>query len=592
MRAATSIGVSPSRVTDSLGVEMIDSLERSGGQLQDLACRTELEIGLVTKAFEGLAGCSDTMLNIAARIVGCVEDESVRSVLAKVQTLGAEAKRFVSDRLNATTGLLAVVTEEVELLRELSGITRGQEAIVGEINAFSVLTKTEVARLGDTGANFLYLAGELADFSKSFTADTRALASHTDGRKVAIEETRRVLAVELPRLQNEFSRIEAELGAALAVFDSSLNRLLQTPAQFRGCVKDIAGQIAGVVTAIQVHDVTRQQVEHVRESLALVAGSIRASLDSQLGVAAKAGEAYAGLKIQSYQLRSVRSTVATWATQVGTCMAGIHEVSASEVMNLGPLVLEQERLVVSQLAHMELLERESERYSERIQRTFGGLSNLVQLVGEHLERSKAIRNRLRLLTFNSIIEGRRLGSQAAAVLAISQSIKATSAGWGELADQSGRAMEKILTLVQQTNQVMETFSPASTDRLRDAQVQTKSGLGSLRTAAVFAEEQAREMKSVTANMHATVAGIGNTGTLFDASLANLDTVLAAVEALMRQLEIKYPEAVTMFDAEQVEKMFSSSYTTEMERLVLQAALRGEKLPESQSTFAGNVVELF
>jgi hypothetical protein len=39
-------------------------------------------------------------------------------------------------------------------------------------------------------------------------------------------------------------------------------------------------------------------------------------------------------------------------------------------------------------------------------------------------------------------------------------------------------------------------------------------------------------------------------------------------------------------------LFSASYTTEMERGVLRAALNGTELPGAQQTFAGNSVELF
>ena len=38
------------------------------------------------------------------------------------------------------------------------------------------------------------------------TDDIQALASQTDARKVAIEETRQVLSTELPRLQKTFRR--------------------------------------------------------------------------------------------------------------------------------------------------------------------------------------------------------------------------------------------------------------------------------------------------------------------------------------------------------------------------------------------------
>ncbi len=47
-----------------------------------------------------------------------------------------------------------------------------------------------------------------------------------------------------------------------------------------------------------------------------------------------------------------------------------------------------------------------------------------------------------------------------------------------------------------------------------------------------------------------------------------------------------------YDAAEVEQLFSASYTTELERDVLRAALHGTALPVAQPTLAGNSVELF
>ena len=107
------------------------------------------------------------------------------------------------------------------------------------------------------------------------------LADHTDGRRAAIEETGRVLAAELPRLREELARIEVDLGNALAVVDSSLTQLSRTPVQFRTCVEDVAQQIAGVVAAVQAHDITRQQIDHVQEAFALISARMRSDGNSE-----------------------------------------------------------------------------------------------------------------------------------------------------------------------------------------------------------------------------------------------------------------------------------------------------------------------
>ena len=314
---------------------------------------------------------------------------------------------------------------------------------------------------------------------------------------------------------------------------------------------------------------------------------------SEKEAAQEIARAYAGLTIQIYQLRTIKETIANWASQIRTCMGGILRVSTSEVVGIGPVVLEQEREVSSQLAHIERLERKSQAHGERLHRTLGGLSNLMQLVSQHLQRSKSVRSdRLRLLTFNSIIEASRLGTQAAAILAIAKSIKGISAEWNQITDQSGHTMHEVLNLVKQTNEVMEAFSEASNQRLREAQVQTMAGLENLRTAAVFSARQAREMKAATEKMQAKIAEAGNTVDLLDACSGRIDAVLTELEGLRRQLEIDDPDVKERYDAAEVEQLFSAHYTTEMERDVLHAALCGTALPVAQQTFAGNSIELF
>jgi len=572
--------------------DVVPTLEKAKGELEAMARIVESEIGSVARTFEGLAGHTDTILDLAAAIVGRVENEGVSSILPKVQTLGAAARRFIAERLQATTGILEMVTTEVKLLGQLTGVACSQETIALEIKALSVLTNIEVARLGTIGTGFQYLARELADFSKSVAEDTRELASHTDVGRAAIEDARRVLSAELPRLREELARIEVDLGNALAMVDSSLAQLSRTPMQFRTGVEDIARQIAGVVAAIQTHDINRQMNEHVQEAFALISARMRGAEDSEDGVARELPRAYAGLTIQIYQLRSIKETVANWTSQIRACMSGILKVSAGEVVGIGPAVLEQEQKVSSQLARIELLERESQGYSERIQRTLGGLSNLMQLVSELLQRSKSIRDRLRLLAFNAIIETSHLGTQADVILAISKSIKEISAAWSQITDQSGHAMQEILNLVKQTNKVMEAFSQARNESLREAQVQTRAGLDNLRTAAEFAGRQAQEMKAATEKMQVKIAQVGKTGDLLDACFGRVDAVLTEIESVRLQLEIDQPDVKERYDAAEVEQLFSASYTTELERDVLRAALRGGALPVVQQMSAGNSVELF
>jgi hypothetical protein len=578
--------------TLAAGDDAVLRLENAKNELQALERIAETEVRSVAKAFEGLAGYTDAILELAAGIVGCVESENVSSVLPKVQTLGAAANRFIGDRLRATPGILEMVTQEVELLNRLSLITQAQRAIALQTGALRVLTNIEVARLGEGSADFHYLAQELADFSKSVSEDTQALDIHTHDRRAEIEKTKQLLSVELPELKEKLASIETDLGKALEEVEASLTQLSKTPAQFRIGVQDIAQQVAGVVTAIQSHDITRQQVEHVTEAFTLVSARLADGECAPQTAAHELSQAYAGLTIQTYQLRSIKETIAGWTSQIRTCMDGIMRVSASEVVGIGPMVLEQERKVASHLTHIELLERDSQAYSERIQRTFGGLSNLMQLFSDHLQKSKSVSDRFQILSFNSIIKSSHLGKRGGAMLAIAKIIGRISEQWGEITGQSSQAMQEILKLLEQSKGFVEAFSDARNQKLREAQTETRDSLETLRTAAAFAVEKSSEMKIATERMQANLAGVGKTGDLLDSCSGHFDAVLAQVEGVRHQLKLDHPEVEEVHDPSEVEKLFSASYTTEMERDVMRAALCGGPLPVVQQAFGGNAVELF
>jgi DNA repair exonuclease SbcCD ATPase subunit len=100
------------------------------------------------------------------------------------------------------------------------------------------------------------------------------------------------------------------------------------------------------------------------------------------------------------------------------------------------------------------------------------------------------------------------------------------------------------------------------------------------------------MRVATEKMQAKTAEAGSIGDRLDACFGRIDSVLAELEEVRRQLEIDHPTVKERNDDAEVERLFSASYTTEMERNVLHAALRGKPLPVAQQTFAGNSVELF
>jgi hypothetical protein len=567
--------------------EFLAALTAAQEELDRLERSSQTGVDSATQAFRDLASAADGVLKKASVIVGCVEKDNMEAALAKVQALFASMKVFLERRLVAASAVLDKLQEQEKLLGELSHITRRQENIAHHLRALSVLTDVEVARLAGVGGDFHVLAQELAAFSKSLAQQTRELAADNEGRKQTVRQTRRAMAAAVPQLRGEVAHMQQEMGSALQGIQDRLSREAGIPEQFRVGAEKTSGQIAGVVAAIQTHDITRQQLEHVQKSLGLIA-SRWGSGEEEISAMARA---HGGLKIQLSQLENVKQTLVGWTSQIGRCMADIPKLSASELMSIGPVVLEQERGLSSQLMHIEQLQEKSREHSDRLQEALGDLSSLMELVNVHLKKSQTILGRLQLLMFNSMIEAHRLRERGAAVSAIANLIRDVAQEWKMVAASSRQTLDQMLDVVKQIDQLMQAFSEGS-QSLRDDEVQTAAALGNIRDSAVLVAREAAEMQSIVGGMQANLAAAGRTGSELDAGFTFLEAARMRIEAASRILESNAAQPLDNYSAAELEEWLGRLYTTEIEREVMRAALHGTAMPALGESFAGNSVELF
>jgi hypothetical protein len=577
-------------LTSTSNSQVQASLTQASQQLRAVLAACEKEIGAVAQGFDNLARYTDTVVDEAAAIVACVADERVLSVLSLVHSIGDTMRSFVRCRLRASAEILNIVTAESRLLQQLSTLTRGQRSIARETHTLSILTNIEVARLGPSGAGFKYLAGELSSFAESIAADTKVLASHIDESKAGIEGTRSMLAAELPRIRQNIATIEVDLQNALSMVEASVTELSSAPLEFKTCVETLAAQIAGIVTAIQTQDITRQQMEHVRDALDFIADGIGTVEHPGSSQASNLPLLATGISIQRHQLKNIHETLEGWIAQIGSCLEGIRRIGSSELSGIGRVALHRERELSSHLKAIAGLEQECEVGNEKVRQTLAGISRLIEMVGKHQERSRLVRERLRVLSFNSIIEANHLGAWADAILEISRSIKRISIEWSEMTAQTEGVIGEVLRLASLAKEAAGSLSPESSADLKGAQAATKAGLDDLHAVAVSVNEGTGHIEVAVANMQSGILVTGAATRSLASFVLPLASVIETVEKTEHALYCgPLPGAL---DCEETERIFSASYTTEMERQIMRSALYGTPLAVIPDSSSGNSVELF
>ena len=562
-------------------------LEDAGQALASVIEQSRGQVDAVAGDFQKLAGQADAVLEMAAALVGCAENSEAMKALSGVQALAAAAGQFIRERLEGTGRILETVTAEAATLRRLCRLTHSQKAVVRETGMLRVLTNIEVARLGETGAGFEYLARELDDFEQTVSRSIAELTEQSDAQSGVIEGTRRALAAELPRMRETFAESEAGLRQAVAATEAAGQQICATPARFRASLEEVAAQIAGVVAAVQAYDITRQQMEHVATALGTIA-THAASGDTEVRLRME-------LRIQKAQLGNVRETARSWTAQIERCLEAIAQVAAAEIVTLSRMVLEQEQALAGQVGQIGQMEQAALGGNEKVRASMGGMEGLMELVGKHLQRSRGVRERLQLLMFNSIIEASHLGTQADGILEISRSIKGIAATWSTMTDESEAAMRAMLELVEAGRATMGIFE--GSESLSAALEETERGLGVLREAARCAESRGKEIEQATRQLQSRIADIAGAGRRLDATMGQLTGVMETIEAAGQmggtpEAEAAMADDVSAEERAEIERMFSGSYTTEMERTVMRAVLHGEPAAMQPASFAGNSVELF
>jgi len=546
------------------------------------------EICASARQFEGLAAQVGVVLDLTAGIVSCVESDCGGSIVPMAQRLSVAARQFIAERIQSVSTIADIFTNESGMLERLAGLTREQQSMARESRALGIVASIEVARLGKAGEGFAYMAHELEDFARMILSGAEKVRRQTDERKAGVAQRKQALGRSIERMRKDFKGIETEVDDAIGKMDRAVTGMARIPSEFRECVSAIGERIARVVAAVQMQDISRQQIEHVRAALSNLS---EPDFGEEREPSTQARRA-AILRIQKMQMECARTSTVDWIAQIDQCLEGIMSVSSSQVLAIGAKIQEQENSLAAQLERFEFLERDSEGDAQAIEHCLEELNTLSQLVKEYLDRSRSARDRMQLLNFNSMIEARNLGAKAAAVLEIARNISRISSAWGALTDRSGKAMTELLAASSLAEQANRAGAEATLETLDQARQESHAGLKLMQSAAATAAEQGIRVEAAVSRLRQEIRNADRIAGRLRESLKLMEQAIEEIGHAAEELRNGAKADDASLDAKQLEADCSAEYTCELERNVLRAVLYGEPMPTMQPAAIGNDVELF
>jgi len=284
-------------------------LEQVAADLASLNHATEKDfLAIGGKLAEFLAAARQISADMAALgelisgSTGCHASQVLTRVLERLRETQARAE--TGDR---TLG------SACDSARQIGRTFSGFRDTVSIFRVLGSLTRIETARLGHAGAEFGHLAEEVNALTQSIETSGQGIVDDSailhGSMRSALTKVTDLRAGELKELPS----LIAEVMTSLASLENRRRRASEASLRQAAEYAEASAAIGDLITAIQFHDITRQQVEHVVEALRGLRAEFREGVRKRVHLPR---DARAVLTLQSSQLSSAEQVFARSAAAI------------------------------------------------------------------------------------------------------------------------------------------------------------------------------------------------------------------------------------------------------------------------------------
>lgn len=355
--------------------------------------------------------------------------DRLRHMMVDMETYLVIARKQSHESCTALARVLDLIDGVSEPLASFNKMTK-------TLRMLGVSTKIESSRLGEMGIGFQTLAMDVEKLSQLVSDKSCRIMGH---RQLLAS----MITGNLHVVRQSEAMQDAQMKGVIADTSHNLEELVAVNSRcnsFGSLVASVSGEVSRdigeVVSSMQMHDMTRQQIEHIVEALERLSASLEESSSSEStaenlrGLVVEAGDV---CELQSAQLRfstselyrateSIISNLRDVAAKQAQLMAdtlNISGVSASgggsfmDAMSLGL------GTITSVLA-------KCTESGNGISATLASVTDTMQEVGGFVTDIEQIGSAIDLIAFNAQIKAAHTGHEGAALGVLAEAIKRLS----------------------------------------------------------------------------------------------------------------------------------------------------------------------
>jgi len=395
-------------------------------ELRVVAGTTEDEFLAIGGRLQDFYGRGAGISALASEMLGEVAGDQISLAMNDLGAMLDEMERYVENARQEIEGSSTTLREILGLLDQVAGPLSGFKKVNKVLRMLGISTKIESARLGQSAAGFDTLASDVGDLAVQVNDKAGIILNRKEDLARAIEQTLTGVLDSGAQQHEQVLGILVKSRDSLAALTAINARCSSAAASISAVSEEVSRNIGEVVMSMQTHDIVRQQIEHVDQTLSELGGRLVAG-------SAGADEAALVCELQAAQLRHAAGEL---DGAVQAIVGNLREVArkqsglSQETRGLAGIADQTGGGFFSEMQHdisvVSAALLESTKVNSSLCRAMGAVADSVGEIASFVGDIEKIGEEIKLIALNAQIKSAYTGDEGAALGVLAEAIQRLS----------------------------------------------------------------------------------------------------------------------------------------------------------------------
>ena len=281
--------------------DIADNFHGLAEKLEEVNQFTETDFLRVVARLQAISQQARQVASNSAAAAGLLDGEAFSAAMGRLR----EVLKDVDELDHTSASTVETFREMLSRLDKASRLLGGFHRLSLTLKVLALNTRVESARVRHGEIDFSSLGDDVARLAEEITTNSESILAGAVTVRDKTGKTLARLGGLTTRQHSEFSNLVSHTTAGLDSLTRHHSESSQAAAGIAEHYEGVCASVGEVVRALQFQDITRQQIEHVRDALRELSETVA----GRVGDPDAVGQAMESALLQAEQLRNSRDTL-------------------------------------------------------------------------------------------------------------------------------------------------------------------------------------------------------------------------------------------------------------------------------------------